>query len=219
MSKPELLEIIENGLDRCATEVPAHPLEIEAAAKERIADYSYGLPNYTHLLAGLAAMQAVREDRARIGMGDLEHAIREAVEGELESVMTDYNQAVAAPRGTNFKQVLLACALARKNEQRLFFASDVVAPLSEIAKRAYAVPAFARHLKEFCQPSHGPVLERRGPTRRIQYRFVDTLLEPYVILRGLAEGVISESQLTHPSSDARQLWLLPPAPESPGGPA
>jgi len=102
-------------------------------------------------------------------------------------------------------------ALADKNEQRLFFARDVVGPLSTIMAKEYRVPAFARHLKEFCQESHGPVLDRRGPPRKIQYRFVTPLMEPYVILRGLADRLITETQLTHPSANSNepeQLSLL-----------
>ena len=212
MSKAELMEIVDKGLRKC------EGITVEATVKERIADYSHGLPFYTHLLMREAALHAVMNGITHIGKDDLEYAIREAVDSQLETMLTSYNKAVAAPRGTNFRQVLLACALAPKNEQRLFFARDVMGPLTTITNKQYRVPQFARHLKDFCEESHGPVFDKRGPARKIQYRFVLPLMEPYAILRGLADGLISEAQLSHPSESANvpeQLLLLPPASEPP----
>ncbi len=208
MLKAELLEIIDKGLSKC------DGVRIEADARERIADYAQGLPFYTHLLARESAMQAVRSDRVIIVMEDLDYAVREAVDSQLETNLTAYNTAVSAPRGKNFRPVLLACALAEKNEQQWFYAKDVVSPLRFITSKPYNVPAFAKHLKAFCEPIRGSILERKGPPRRVQYRFVKPLMEPYVVLRGLADGLIAEPQLSHPaetSTEPEQLSLLFPA--------
>lgn len=204
----ELLEIIDKGLIQCAE------MTIEDAAKARIADYSQGLPFYTHLLARESALHAVRSDHTHIDMSDLEEAIKEAVDTQLETNLTAYNKAVSAPRGKNFRPVLLACALAGKNEQQWFYAKDVVQPVRLITSKQYDVPAFAKHLKAFCEEERGCILERRGPPRKVQYRFVKPLMEPYVVLRGLADGLISEVQLSRPSQTSsvpEQLSLLSPA--------
>jgi Cdc6-like AAA superfamily ATPase len=213
MSKIELLEIIDKGLSKC------EDLSIDPYVRERIADYSHGLPFYTHLLAREAALNAVGSDRTYIVISDLEYAVQEAVDSQLESMLATYNRAIAAPRGTNYKPVLLACALALKNEQRLFFAGDVTEPLKSITNKPYKVPAFAKHLKDFCEAAHGPILDRRGPPRKVQYRFIAPLMEPYVILRGLAENLIQEGQLvpasiipvSERSTAFGQLSLLPSA--------
>jgi hypothetical protein len=213
MSKSELLEIIDKGLSKC------EGLTIDAYVRERIADYSHGLPFYTHLLAREAALNAVTSDRTFIYIYDLEYAIQQAVDSQLESMLSTYNRAITAPRGTNYKAVLLACALALKNEQRLFFARDVMEPLKCITNKSYKIPSFAKHLKDFCEAAHGPILDRRGPPRKVQYRFIAPLMEPYVILRGLAEKLILEGQLVPasiiPTSERStafgQLSLLPPA--------
>jgi Cdc6-like AAA superfamily ATPase len=205
MVKGELLEIIDKGLAQC------EDMTIDNAAKERIADYSQGLPYFTHLLARESALHAVRSDRTDIDMSDLEEAIKEAVDTQLETNLTAYNKAVSAPRGKNFKPVLLACALAEKNEQQWFYARDVVIPVRIITSKRYDVPAFAKHLKAFCEEQRGGILERRGPPRKVQYRFVRPLMEPYVVLRGLADGLITESQLSRPSLTStvpEQLSLL-----------
>jgi Cdc6-like AAA superfamily ATPase len=206
MPKSELLEIMEKGLAKC------EGMTMSSETKGRIADYSQGLPFYTHLLARESALNAVRADRTNIEMVDLEEAIQEAVDNQLETNLTEYNRAVSAPRGKNFKPVLLACALAEKNEQQWFYAKDVVKPLRRIiTEKQYDVPAFAKHLKAFCEDTRGHILERRGPPRRVQYRFVRPLMGPYVVLRGLADGLINESQLSHlsPTSTVpEQLSLL-----------
>ena len=167
MFKAELLDIIDKGLSKC------EGLMICTDARDRIADYSQGLPLYTHLLARESALQAVRSERTNITMQDLDYAVREAVDSQLETNLTAYNTAVSAPRGKNFKPVLLACALANKNEQQWFYARDVIPPVRIITSKPYNVPAFAKHLKAFCEEDRGKVLERRGPPRRVQYRFVN----------------------------------------------
>ncbi len=200
MSKAELLLIVDNGLSKCGG------LSIVSAARERIADYSQGLPFYTHLLAREAALHAVRSDRTNIMMEDLDEAIKEAVNSQLETNLTLYNKAVTAPRGIYFKPVLLACALAQKDEKGYFYATNVTEPLRGITGKNHKIPAFAQHLRDFSE-SRGPILERDG--RR--YRFSKPLMGPYVILRGLADGVIKESQLSHPpvtSTEPEQLSLL-----------
>jgi Cdc6-like AAA superfamily ATPase len=201
MSKFELIEIIDKGLARC------DGVTIHMDVKMRIADYSQGLPSYTHLLAKTAALCAVHGDRMAVTMDDLDAAVKEAADTQLETNLSSYRLAVTAPRGINFKPVLLACALAPKDEHGFFYAKDVVQPLRTITNKNYKIPAFARHLKLFCEEARGPILQRRGKP----YRFIRPIMEPYVILRGLADGMISEEQLSRPSLDAtvpEQLSLL-----------
>jgi hypothetical protein len=208
MSKAELIEIVDKGLGHCPE------LSINPAVKDRIADYSQGLPSYTHLLTREAALKIVRESRTYVIMPDLEYAIKESVDSQLETTLTAYNNAVSSPRGTNYKPVLLSCALAQKDEHGYFYAKNVTGPLRLITTKSYKIPAFARHLKDFCDASRGPVLERRGKPKRIRYRFVKPLMEPYVVLRGLADGLITEQQLNHPSASStepEQLSLLSPS--------
>jgi histone H3/H4 len=203
MSKPELLEIIDNGLAKC------EGLTVEQKAKERIADYSQGLPHYTHLLAREAALNAVKNHRTHITMEDLNAAIKEATEHQGGTNLTLYHQAVTAPRGKYFKPVLLACALATKDEKGYFYANNVIEPLRLIYGKDFQSYTFAQHLKDFSE-DRGPILQRDGK----RYRFIKPLLGPYVILKGLADGLIHESQLSRPSATStvpEQLSLQYPS--------
>ncbi len=200
MSKAELLEIVDNGLVQCPG------MTIDQDARERMADFAQGLPSYTHLLARETALYTVRQNRSHIRREDLDAGIKESVDGQLGTSLTLYNKATTAARGIYFKPVLLACALAPKDEKGYFYAKDIVKPLKAIIPNAPGIQQFAQHLKDFSE-NRGPVLERDG--RR--YRFIKPLMGPYVILRGLTDGLIREEQLSHPpetSSVPEQLSLL-----------
>jgi Cdc6-like AAA superfamily ATPase len=199
MSKKELLEVIDKGLASCE-------IQVEKEVRERLADYSQGLPSYTHLLAREAALAAVKVGRIKINEVDLRTAVKEAVDNQLGMHLTAYTNAVSVPRGTMFRPVLLACALAEKDEKGFFYAKDVMPPLCEIVGKKIEIPAFARHLKDFSE-RRGTILEQKGR----KYRFRKPLMEPFVILRGLADNLINEGQLSRPSassSEPEQLSLL-----------
>ena len=202
MSKPELLEIVDKGLAKI------EGLTIEAPARQGW-PLAQGLPFYTHMLARESALNAVIDKRTNITMDDLEVGIRESVTTHGETNLTTYNDAVTAPRGKYFKPVLLACALAEKDEKGFFYATDVVQPLQLITAKPLDIPAFSQHLKDFSE-TRGPILEREG--RR--YRFRKPLMGPYVILRGLADKLIVESQLIirprFPPSPSSFLCYLSP---------
>jgi hypothetical protein len=200
MSKAELLEIVDKGLAKISG------LSIDDAPRARMADLAQGLPFYTHMLARESGLNAVMEGRTNITMDDLEVGIRESVTTHGETNLTTYNSAVTAPRGKYFKPVILACALTEKDEKGFFYATNVVEPLQLITGKPLNIPAFSQHLKDFSEV-RGPILEREG--RR--YRFRKPLMGPYVILRGLADKLIVESQLSHPpetSTEPEQLSLL-----------
>jgi Cdc6-like AAA superfamily ATPase len=199
MSKKELLEIVDKGVSKCQ-------ITFEPDVRQRLADYSQGLPSYTHLLARESALSAIRDGRTHITLEDLKNAIKESVDNQLGTHLTAYMDAVSAPRGKYFKPLLLACALAKKDEKGFFYATNVTDPFRAITGKDFNIPAFARTLRLF-SGKRGPILEQVGR----KYRFRKPLMEPFVILRGLADGLIQEDQLTRPSAtsnEPEQLALL-----------
>jgi hypothetical protein len=57
------------------------------------------------------------------------------------------------------------------------------------------IAAFSRHRAEYCTAQRGPVLERTGVPRRYRFRFRNPLLQPFVIMEGLAQGLIKRADL------------------------
>lgn len=187
MSPDELREILQKGCDHAK-------LAMSPRAVEEITALSQGLPHYTHLLALYAAQRVVMDDRAEITHLDVEAAVPGAV--EKHTLQSDYLKAVRSPRPVHlFKEILLACAFAPKNQLGYFTPGAIRDPLEIIAGRRLDIPAFSRHLKEFLGDARASVLQREGLPRKYFYRFADPIMQPYVILNGLSEKLISPDQL------------------------
>jgi Cdc6-like AAA superfamily ATPase len=188
MSRTELFEIIDKGLQKVG-------MIIEPAARDRIADLSQGLPHYTHLLALNASQRAALQGRVEVLVTDVRSAIDAALSNAQQSIISSYHKATASPRENLYPQVLLACALAKQDSLGYFAAVDVRSPLSLIMGREYDIPAFSQHLNAFCELSRGPVLQRSGTPRRFRFRFVNPLMQPFVVMDGIKVGRISEAAL------------------------
>lgn len=189
MSPEELYEILDKGTH-------AVGMKISEQSRERIAWLSRGLPHYTHLLGLNASMNAVNHDRSSVDISDVRAALKPAVDKAQQSIRRAYHSATNSPRVENlFAEVLLACALAPSDDLGYFAASDVRRPLSEIMKKPYDIPAFSRHLNDFCLPVKGEVLQKVGTPRKYRFRFVNPLLQPFVVIDGLAKNLIPSSLL------------------------
>ncbi len=190
MSRAELEEIIDLGLDRLG-------MEIDHEARDFITSLSQGLPHYTHLLALYATREAIDHGVRRINMAHVNSAIEKALVNAQQSILSTYHKATLSPRRENlYDEVLLACALAQVDELGYFAAADVRRPMKLITDKAYEIPAFARHLSKFCDLDRGPVLTTIGGPRRSRYRFANPLMQPFVLMHGLARRLIRPEMIS-----------------------
>jgi Cdc6-like AAA superfamily ATPase len=183
MTRDELAEIATRG-------IAAAQMTISRDAVTKITALSQGLPHYTQLLTQLAAQAALAHRRTAVGTRDVDAAVDRALERAQQSVVEAYEEATADTRRSIYPQVLLACALAPENDFGLFTPADVRAPLSKILGKPYKTGAFAGHLEELSQESRGGVLQKQGEGRTSRFRFVNPLLQPYVAMRGVSEGIV-----------------------------
>ena len=188
MSTSELAEIATKG-------IAAARMTITGQAVARIAALSKGLPHYTHLLAQLAAQAALGERRTEVSTRHVNAAVKRAIDRAQQSVVEAYREAVSARLGSIYPQVLLACALAEEDEFGFFAPADVGEPLSRILHKPCTTATFARHLDRLSSESRGAILQRHGGAGAARYRFVNPLLQPYVAMRGLSEGVVRAGDL------------------------
>jgi AAA domain len=187
MKVDELGAIITNGCAKAS-------LTARQDAIRDIAELSEGLPHYTHLLGLHAGLHAVQNDRTEITTTDVQEAIPKAV--DRHTILSDYQRATrSARKDALFSEVLLACALAPKNQLGFFTSGAIREPLELIAGRRIEIPAFSNHLSQFLEPERGAVLQREGSSRRYFYRFTDPIFQPYVILSGLSHALITAEQL------------------------
>lgn len=188
MSPQEIGEVVDKGLNKLE-------MSINRDSKERIIKLSQGLPHYTHLLAFSAVQSAIENERENINLEDVNQATAESIERAQQTIKEAYGKAVSSPRGNLYPQVLLACAIAANDEMGYFSAGAVKEPLSKILNKTLDVSAFSRHLKEFCDNRRGPIIQQVGSPRRFKYRFLNPLIEPFVIMRGLKDGHIKPEDI------------------------
>jgi len=189
MSEVEIKSIITTGVKRLE-------MTVATAALRRISRLAQGLPHYAHLLGLYACRSALDDKRTEITTADVDAAVKRAIRGAQQSIIEAYDIAVRSPRkDTLFGAVLLACAMAETNELGFFAAQDVRKPLQKITHKEYGIPSFAQHLNEFCEDKRGSILKKDGTRRRFRYRFVNPLLQPFVIMRGIDTGLIASEAL------------------------
>lgn len=190
MTSKELAEIVE----KAATELQ---VEFDADAKDMIVSLAQGLPHYVHLLGLYATRDALTYfHRKHIAMASVNMGITRAVDKAQRTLLDAYTSATNSnQKGHLFAAVLLACALAKPDDQGYFAPASVRKPLKRIAGRELDIPAFSHHLHEFLQPERGEVLTRIGQERRWRYRFRDPLLQPLVVLKGLAKKTITAADI------------------------
>jgi Cdc6-like AAA superfamily ATPase len=189
MQPSELTQIIAAGSKKLG-------ITFDTPAMTQIVQLSQGLPHYTHLVARNAVRQAVKRMSNCVISEDVDDALKDAVTDAEHSIKTQYHTATSSShKSALFREVLLACALAKKDGLSYFQAADVVEPLSAIMNKTYHIPAFARHLSKLCESDRSAVLQKTGERRRYRYRFSEPLLEPFIVMSGLAEKLISASML------------------------
>lgn len=184
MTTTELSDIIRKGYDRVG-------LGYADSLPRQIAELSQGYPHYTHLLGLWAGRRALEAGHDGVTDADLAGAIPSALENATGGVQQEYASAVASSQpDALFEKVLLACALATKDNLGRFSATDVRAPLRRILGRDINTGGYQSHLAKFCENERGPILKKSGKRRSYKWRFVNPQVIPYIILRGKQAGLV-----------------------------
>lgn len=187
MMDHELNEILD-------TRFKLTPFKLDQDARSKIIKLSHGLPYYVHVLGKNAVRTAARGQCLTISVEAVDVAIDEFLGDTEQFYYDDYQKATNSNQtDSQFKEVLLACALADGSPGGFFSATNVIAPLSQILGREIKHANFQRHLTEFLSEARGPILIRRGSERQYRYRFFDPMMQPYILMKGMREGLMPES--------------------------
>ena len=187
MGTEELAKIVRNGFGKAG-------LDFEAGLDFRIGQLSQGYPHYTHLLGLLAGLSAVSRDSDVVTFQDLRKATNEALQRAAESIRLEYDSATDSTQPNNlYKEVLLACALVSKDDRGRFTLSWVGAPLQKLLDRPIKPVGYQRHLSAFCLPERGPTLIKTGRPKNYRWRFANPQLIPFVILKGIEDGLVEDN--------------------------
>ena len=179
MTSAELGGIVTGGVELAR-------MTVARDAVEMITRLAQGLPHYAHLLGQLSSRNALEELRTSIRRRDVEEAVSEAIEKTQQTVRESYRRATEENGDGLYPKVVLACALAESDEFGFFAVSDVHVPDEDVDAAGY--------LDTLADPAHGSLLQRRGAANP-RYRFVNPLLQPYVLMRALSEGTVAPELL------------------------
>jgi Cdc6-like AAA superfamily ATPase len=189
MRREELEEIVRNGMRSVG-------MTVDDTVLLEISGLSKGLPNYAHMLALYAGRHSLDRQSLKVASEDLEYAVSDSIRQAQESIRTNYYKATnSVKRGTLFEDVLLACSMAECDEFGWFQPANICEPLHKVTGEDLTTDRFAVHLKAFCEDARGPVLVRSGGDYRWKYRFKDPMMQPFVIMKGLATQKIKKDAL------------------------
>lgn len=199
MSQSEMREILDKRIPRLG-------MKLHGDAYFKVIELSRGLPANVHLLGMYSAQAAIERRSLLISEQDVDAAIDRALERSQESIQEAYAKAVHSNRSDSlYVHVLLACALAKTDDRGQFTPQSICDPLSDILRRPVRIDTFQQHLIKFIAEERGRILVRKGQQRAFKFRFRDPMMQPYVIMRGIADEIIGE--------DARKALSFPAEPE------
>ena len=189
MTPQEIKEIVSVRVQKVG-------MTIEDEALSNISRLCRGMPGYAHLI-GMHSGKATLADRSlNITAKHMSDSLGVCLEEAGEIIRQDYAMAVQSPQpGNLLRQALLACALAEQDEFGSFTAASVREPYTRIMRSPRDIPDFNRHLNAFWSKQRGAILERTGSPKSYRYRFKDAIMQCYVIIKGIKDGLLEPTGL------------------------
>jgi Cdc6-like AAA superfamily ATPase len=205
MSEEECRDIIKVRL-------PKVGMTMEKSVLETIIWLARGMPAYIHIVGMHSALEALYKKKLHIDEPAFERALHSGLEEVSESTRQAYAKAIQSPQTKSLlRATLLACAIAPGDALGSFNAAAVRAPLSQILQRERDIPDFNRHLNAFCTANRGHVLEQTGTKKNFRYRFTEPMVQSFVILMGLTDGLLRRSLSSEPAPPSSQSPSASPA--------
>ncbi len=205
MTRDELTEVLMKRLGQLE-------MTIEDEARWKVVNLAKGLPAYVHGLGKFAALNAVKVPtlRSRINNNDVDVAIEGLLLSSDQTFKDVYESATRSNQpGNLLKQALTACALARTDDSGYFTPTAVREPLSAILGKWVEIANFQNHLLAFIDTKRNAILERIGEQRAYRFRFKHPAMQPYVMMRGVRDGIIDdEAKQALSSSEYPDLFAI-----------
>jgi Cdc6-like AAA superfamily ATPase len=200
MTVAERKEILDKRMPRLG-------MKMQSDAVWKIVHLSRGLPAYVHSLGLYAVKSAIVRKSLNVTDADVDKALASVLNRSAESIQEEYAQATHSNRSDSlYRQVLLACALAEADERGFFTPLSVCKPLTKILCRdtEVAISMSQDHLKKFITMERANILVRKGANRAFKFRFRDPMMQPFVIIKGIAQQMIDKNAIDVLSFPAQQ---------------
>ena len=195
MESDELRDVVEGRVRRLG-------MTIDGDARWKIINLSKGLPSFAHSLGRGAVINAIKAKRLQVKEPDVDQAIDDVLNSSQNILKTKYETAVRSNQEkARYKQIITACALAKSDEIGYFTPKQVQGPLAAILRKQIGIDGFNDNLKDFIEVKRGKVLQQQGIARIYRYRFRNSAMQPYVIMKGIKDGFLDEKRI-HPRKAA-----------------
>jgi Cdc6-like AAA superfamily ATPase len=188
MSPDERRDILDSRLGQLGMSMPDD-------TKREIINLSKGLPSYVHALGKHAVFSALSRGSLEVTKADAENAIGEVLKSAQQTLKDAYELATRSnTTRALFRHLLSACALAKVDEAGYFMPASIREPYANILKKPVEIAHFQETLQDFAEKK-GQILQRTGHARNYRFRFRDPAMQPYVIMRGIRDGLIDETAM------------------------
>ncbi|TJV16551.1 AAA family ATPase [Mesorhizobium sp.] len=171
-------------------------MKLEGNAKWKMISLSKGLPFFAHALGKSAVYSATARRSLVITESDVDKAIADTINSSKQTLKTTYEDATNSNQErAKFRHLITACALTKTDASGWFTPKDVENPLSRIVGLARRVDHFNANLKDFASAKRGNILQMKGTERAYRFRFTDSAMLPYVLMKGIADKLVDENAM------------------------
>ncbi|MCP2081028.1 UNVERIFIED_ORG: hypothetical protein J2W74_002214 [Methylorubrum zatmanii] len=177
-------------------------------AKWKIVGLAKGLPAFAHALGKSAVFSAIERRSMTVTEADVDKGIASTVASSKQTLKTIYEDATNSNQEhAKFKQLITACAMTKPDASGWFTPKDVETPFTNIIGRHRRVDHFNANLKDFASAKRGRILQMKGGERSHRFRFADSAMQPYVLMKGIEAGLIDrKSMLVLSSPEQNDLF-------------
>ncbi|MFN8586989.1 MAG: ATP-binding protein [Candidatus Eisenbacteria bacterium] len=194
----------EECVETVLRDLRATGLSADDSVVERIATLAVGLPGAVHELVRRTAAAAIAEGGTHLVTAHLAAGVQAALETADPAIVHMYEQSIIRARRGIYPEILLACALSPRDAQGTFAVADARDALQRIVNRE--VRGLTNQIAALTEEGRGAVLAKEGAAKLARYHFVEPMLEPYILLRGLEPGwATSKSPVWLPASEGTEL--------------
>lgn len=204
MNKDEMQKLLQVRIDQLG-------MKMEADARWKIIGLAKGLPSFAHALGRSAVYSSIGRRSLIVTESDVDRGIVDTVNSSKQTLKTTYEEATNSNQArARFKQLITACALTKPDASGWFTPKDVELPFSRIMGVQRRVDHFNSNLKEFATERRGNILQMKGNERAHRFRFADSGMQPYVLMKGIEAKLIDERAMAILSSpeqdDLFSIW-------------
>jgi hypothetical protein len=176
-------------------------MKLESDARWKIIGLAKGLPAFAHALGKSSVYAALDRRSMTITENDVDVGINATVASSKQSLKSTYEEATNSNQErATFRQLITACALTKTDPSGWFTPKDVEIPFTNIIGSPRRVDHFNSNLKDFASPKRGDILQMKGEERAHRFRFTDSAMQPYVLMKGIEAKFIDEKAMAILSS-------------------